>query len=58
MVMKQITLRLPDDLHALLKTVSEQNRRSLHAQVLFLIEQGLQDARIPLPPEGDGPLHA
>ena len=39
--MKQITLRLPDDLHARLKELAEQEHRSLHAQVLHIVEQAV-----------------
>ena len=54
--MKQLTLRLPDNLHALLKDRAAREHRSMHAEILHIIEQGL--ARIPPPPEGDGPLRA
>lgn len=36
---KQITLRLPDDLHERLKMEAERNRRSLHAEILWRLEQ-------------------
>ncbi|MFF0775163.1 Arc family DNA-binding protein [Nonomuraea wenchangensis] len=39
--MKQITLRLPDDLHARLKELAQQEHRSLHAQVLYIVEQAV-----------------
>ncbi|MEU8278048.1 Arc family DNA-binding protein [Microbispora bryophytorum] len=39
--MKQITLRLPDEFHAQLKDLAEREHRSLHAQVLHLVEKGL-----------------
>ncbi|MBK3576099.1 Arc family DNA-binding protein [Streptomyces sp. MBT65] len=38
--MKQITLRLPDDLHAWLKDLAEREHRSLHSQVLHMLETG------------------
>lgn len=38
--MKQISLRLPDELHARLKAEAERNRRSLHAEILWRLEQG------------------
>ena len=41
--MKQLTLRLPDDLHARLKRLAEQEHRSLHAQILHLVHQALGD---------------
>ncbi|MDQ1028449.1 hypothetical protein QF035_006031 [Streptomyces umbrinus] len=40
--MKQITLRLPDELHAWLKDLAEHEHRSLHAQVLHML-QGAKD---------------
>jgi len=36
--MKQITLRLPDELHAKLKDLAEREHRSLHAQVLHILQ--------------------
>ena len=41
---KQITLRLPDELHAQLKAIAEQEHRSMHAQVLTYVERGLARA--------------
>lgn len=40
--MKQLTLRLPDDLHALLKTLAETEDRSMHAEVLQAIKEHLE----------------
>ena len=39
---KQITLRLPDELHEQLKVTAEQNHRSLAAQMLVYAERGLK----------------
>ncbi|MEU9830763.1 Arc family DNA-binding protein [Streptosporangium sp. NPDC048047] len=39
--MKQITLRLPDDFHARLKELAEHEHRSLHAQVLHILQQAV-----------------
>lgn len=36
--MKQISLRLPDDLHTRLRAEAERNRRSLHAEILWRLE--------------------
>ena len=36
---KQITLRLPDELHEWLKRTAERNRRSLHAEILWRLDQ-------------------
>ena len=43
--MKQITLRLPDELHAALKAAAGQDHRSVHAQVLTYVERGLARTR-------------
>ncbi len=40
--MKQLTLRLPEALHARLKHLAETERRSLHAEILQLIEEALE----------------
>jgi predicted DNA-binding protein len=37
---KQITLRLPDELHEWLKVAAEHNCRSLHAEILWRLDQG------------------
>jgi predicted DNA-binding protein len=38
-MVKQISLRLPDELHERLKAAAERNRRSLHAEILWRLEQ-------------------
>lgn len=43
-MVKQISLRLPDELHERLKAAAEQNRRSLHAEILWKLEQEDQKA--------------
>ena len=42
-----MNLRLPDDLHARIAAAAEAGRRSLHGEILWLIEQALneEDAR-------------
>ncbi|MGQ4267821.1 FitA-like ribbon-helix-helix domain-containing protein [Nocardiopsis changdeensis] len=40
--MKQITLRLPDELHAELKRIAQEQDRSLHAQILRILRQAAQ----------------
>lgn len=40
--MKNITVRVPDDLHALIEKAAETDRRSFNAEILWLAEQGLQ----------------
>lgn len=39
--MKQINLRLPDDLHARVKEAAERDHRSINAQIMWLMEQAL-----------------
>ena len=55
--MKRVTLRLPDELYVALATLSQQQERSLHGQILFLLRQateGLPYAQsIPDAPPGD-----
>jgi predicted transcriptional regulator len=38
---KRMTVRLPDDLHKRLERIARVNRRSLHAQLLVYLEDGL-----------------
>ncbi|GAB2509944.1 FitA-like ribbon-helix-helix domain-containing protein [Nocardiopsis aegyptia] len=42
--MKQITLRLPEELHAALKHLAQEEDRSLHAQVLRILRQATDDS--------------
>ncbi|MGH3501209.1 MAG: Arc family DNA-binding protein [Nocardioidaceae bacterium] len=37
----QIGLRFPDDLHGRLKTVAEADMRSLHSEIIWLLEEAL-----------------
>jgi hypothetical protein len=39
--MKQISLRLPDDLHAALKAAAAREHRSLHGQIVHALNQSL-----------------
>jgi hypothetical protein len=48
--MKNITVRIPDDLHTLIEKAAETDRRSFNAEILWLAEQGLQQQ-----PGGRGP---
>ena len=41
-MVKQISLRLPDDMHERLKATSERDRRSLHAEILWRLERDLK----------------
>ena len=45
---KQITLRLPDELHEQVKVLAERDHRSLHAQMLVYAERGVKQDK-----EGD-----
>lgn len=36
---KQISLRLPESLHARVKQLADRERRSLHAQILVMLER-------------------
>ena len=40
-----VTVRLPDDIMAKLKAEAERNTRSLSAQVLHFIKQGLEKVK-------------
>jgi hypothetical protein len=37
-VMVRLTLRLPDELHKALKELAQRERRSLQAQILYILE--------------------
>jgi len=39
---KQITLRLEEDMHLVLKKLAETERRSLHAEILVLVQEALE----------------
>jgi Arc/MetJ-type ribon-helix-helix transcriptional regulator len=41
-MVKQISLRLPDELHELVKAAAERNLRSLHAEILWRLWQAEQ----------------
>jgi predicted transcriptional regulator len=43
--MKKVTIRLPDDLHAQLAKLARDHRRSVNAEVAWLIEQAGRVAR-------------
>ena len=43
-VMKRFDLRLPDELHERLLRLAQRERRSIHAQILKLLEEGLDRA--------------
>jgi hypothetical protein len=55
--MKNVTVRIPDDLHTLIEKAAETDRRSFNAEILWLAEQGLQrqpGTGQPAPATGDG----
>ena len=41
--MKQLQVRLPDELHATLKALAEADRRSLNAEIVVLLEQASKE---------------
>jgi hypothetical protein len=43
--MKRFTLRLPDDLHAALAQMARDARRSLHAEMLWLLERAVEEEK-------------
>jgi hypothetical protein len=45
--MAKTTLRIPDDLYAKVEEIAEQERRSINAQLLVLIERAVKDASDP-----------
>ncbi|MCY9783654.1 Arc family DNA-binding protein [Nocardiopsis sp. EMB25] len=52
--MKQVSLRLPDELHTALKDLAEQEDRSLHSQILRILRQATDSPRT-APVERDSP---
>lgn len=55
--MKQVSLRLPDDLHAAIKASAEREHRSLHGQIVHILGEEMRETNaIPPSPERDGPL--
>lgn len=45
-VMSSIHLRLPDYLHIRLKERAEEDRRSLNAEIVWLLEQALVESEV------------
>jgi hypothetical protein len=39
---KRIGIDLPDELHARIKQAADDDRRSIHSQILWLLEQALK----------------
>jgi hypothetical protein len=44
-VVKRFALRLEDDLHEKLVKLSEREHRSLHSQIIYLLEQSVKKAQ-------------
>jgi hypothetical protein len=44
-MMKQVALRLPDEMHAELVAWANREERSLHAQILYVLRQALEAQR-------------
>ena len=43
--MKQLTLRLPNELHQALKELADKEQRSLHAQIIYILEKYLEQLK-------------
>lgn len=43
--MEKLTLRLPEDLHREIKHLAEEDRRSLNAQIITLLEDAVKARR-------------
>jgi predicted HicB family RNase H-like nuclease len=41
MAIKNVNVRIPEDLHALIKASAETDHRSLNSQMIWLLEAGL-----------------
>ncbi|GAA2140054.1 Arc family DNA-binding protein [Streptomyces synnematoformans] len=39
---KRVTLRLPAELHEALKSAAEKDRRSINAEIVYLLERSLE----------------
>jgi hypothetical protein len=39
---KQIALRVTEEMHARLKGIADRERRSLHAQVVYFLDDGIE----------------
>jgi hypothetical protein len=44
--MKRYTLRLPNELHAALAQMAKDARRSLHAQMLWILERAVEEHKM------------
>jgi predicted HicB family RNase H-like nuclease len=55
--LKKLTLRMPIELHARLERWAKQERRSLHAQIIKVlenaVEEAAQDAGTMIPPRSE-----
>jgi predicted HicB family RNase H-like nuclease len=55
--LKKLTLRMPIELHARLERWAKQERRSLHAQIIKVLEDAMeeveQDAGTSIPPRSE-----
>jgi hypothetical protein len=40
---KKFPLRMPEDLHARLVSLAKRERRSLHAEILWLLQKAVED---------------
>lgn len=39
----QVALRLPPEMHSRLKAMADEDRRSLHAEVLVILDRAIQE---------------
>lgn len=54
--MRNLNVRLPDELHDRLKAAAERDRRSLNAEILHLLDRALADGEHgQTPAAADGP---
>lgn len=42
---KKFTLRLPEDMHAALSKMADEDMRSLHSMVIFILRQAIEAHR-------------
>ena len=49
MGIKNVTVRMPDDLHAQLVALAEREKRSLNGQILSVLEKAVESAKVTPP---------
>lgn len=53
--MKNLNLRVPDELHARLKALAESDHRSLNAEIVHLLDRASAEQSHPLREQAEGP---